>query len=213
MKSIRLLLIRHARTTWNAQGRIQGWADPPLDDVGYRQARALALNLKSQPIDIIYSSPLQRARITAEFLAAEQRAGKGISVRLDDRLRERQIGLLTGLTWAEATQRFPDWAARAAENGWGLHPPPEAESLADLKLRLIAALNDITRWHDGQTVAVVSHSGSLNAYLQHLLQLADDSTVRFRIPHASITHILLVNKQVLVQVIGDDRYSRSESLF
>jgi probable phosphoglycerate mutase len=66
-KITRLLLIRHGRSTWNAAGRIQGQADPPLDDVGQEQARRLAERLLEDHPAILYASPLQRARET-EFI-------------------------------------------------------------------------------------------------------------------------------------------------
>lgn len=69
----RLILVRHGQSTWNAQGRIQGWADPPLDDTGQEQARRLAQRLAAEEhtISALYSSPLLRARQTAEALVRE----------------------------------------------------------------------------------------------------------------------------------------------
>ena len=61
----KLLLIRHGRSMWNSEGRIQGQVDIPLDEVGVQQAERVARRLQSQPIDAIYSSPLLRARATA----------------------------------------------------------------------------------------------------------------------------------------------------
>jgi broad specificity phosphatase PhoE len=82
----RLFLVRHGQSTWNAQGRIQGWADPPLDETGHEQARRLALRLAAEEhgVSAIYSSPLLRARQTAEAvgLALE------LTVQTDDRLKE-----------------------------------------------------------------------------------------------------------------------------
>jgi len=99
-----LFLIRHARSTWNAEGRMQGQADPPLDDVGREQARALAERLRGEPFRAIYSSPQARARQTAEIAFA--RHNPPVPITFDDRLKERDLGEWTGLTIAEVEARY-----------------------------------------------------------------------------------------------------------
>src|SRR5690348_5687009 len=113
-----LYLIRHGRTAWNNQDRLQGWADEPLDAVGQAQAAALAAWLRPVAIDAIYSSPLRRARETAEIVAQPH----GLAVQLDDRLRERHVGDWTGLTLDEARTQTPalfngDWRVAGAPGG------------------------------------------------------------------------------------------------
>src|SRR5512136_2830135 len=99
-----LLLIRHGQSTWNAQGRIQGWADPPLSETGLDQARKLAQRLAADghTLAAIYSSPLFRAQQTAE------QVGQAFSlpVQTEDRLKENNVGQLTGLTGIEVGQQF-----------------------------------------------------------------------------------------------------------
>ena len=71
-----LLLIRHGESTWNREGRVQGWLDPPLSERGSQQAELLAERLRDQPLDALYSSPQQRAHATAQAIADL----KGLSV-------------------------------------------------------------------------------------------------------------------------------------
>src|SRR6185503_10394400 len=131
-----LYLIRHARSTWNTEGRMQGWADMPLDDLGLIQAQAPAERLKSCSFEAIYSSPLARARQTAETVAAHH----NLAVRLDERLKERNLGKWTGLTGTEAEQQYP--GLRGSEN-WRVDGPPEGEGQAQLAARAAAAFADI----------------------------------------------------------------------
>ena len=87
-----LLLVRHGETDWNAEGRLQGHTDRPLNDYGRRQAAALAEELAGREIDAIYASDLARARETAEIVAARI----GLPVALDVGLREKNWGSLGG---------------------------------------------------------------------------------------------------------------------
>jgi broad specificity phosphatase PhoE len=98
---MRLCLIRHGETDWNAEQRLQGWTDVALNAEGERQARAAARELLGVAFDTIVASPLQRARATAEAIAA------GRPVTLDARLRERHHGELQGLTRGEIAAVAP----------------------------------------------------------------------------------------------------------
>src|ERR687893_1474427 len=98
----RLLPVRKGESTWNATGRWQGWADPPLSDLGRAQAEAAAP--AAAPVDAVVSSDLQRALVTAELMAAVLEID-GVHVEAD--LRERDVGDFTGLTRAQIEERWP----------------------------------------------------------------------------------------------------------
>lgn len=155
-----LYLIRHARSVWNAEGRWQGQADPPLDAIGLKQAHALADHLQEEALAAVYSSPLARAQQTAEIIAQACHT----SLILDERLKERHIGEWAGLTAAEVKERYPE----VFKPGWHINGPPGGESQADLMARAAAVFEQIVVSHPDTTVAVVSHGGTLNAYLAHL---------------------------------------------
>ncbi len=196
-----LTLIRHARSTWNALGRMQGQADPPLDEIGQQQARALGDYLKSETIHAIYSSPLARARETAEAIAKHH----SLAVRRDERLMERNLGKWTGLTGSEADEQYPEIRAngRAA---WHTAGPPGGESLAQLTARAAAAMADILAAHPDDHVIVVSHGGTLNAYLARLLDLLPGSPIRFAIENTAIARFRIQSGRVLVLGLGDNRH-------
>lgn len=104
----RLIVWRHGNTEWNADGRVQGQTDVPLNDLGREQARAAAAVLAELRPDAIVSSDLRRAADTAAALAALT----GLPVRPDARLRERYFGHWQGLALSEVAERFPEEYAR-----------------------------------------------------------------------------------------------------
>ena len=135
-----LLLVRHGETDWNAEGRLQGHTDRPLNEFGRRQARALAERLAGDGIDAIYASDLARARETAEIVGARV----GLPVLLEPGLRERNWGNWEGLTGPERDR--VEYAGEA----------PQAHGA-----RVLAAVRMIAERHPGRRIVVVTHGGSL----------------------------------------------------
>lgn len=146
----RLLLVRHGESTWNAEPRWQGQADPPLSARGEAQARAAGPAVAALgPFERALCSPLQRARRTAELLAtaAGLRPPQPVSG-----LEERGAGPWTGLTHAEIDARHPG----AREAGWR---PAGYEPVEALVARTVASLTAL----DGHRLLVVVHEGVIRA--------------------------------------------------
>jgi 2,3-bisphosphoglycerate-dependent phosphoglycerate mutase len=194
-----LYLIRHARSTWNALGRMQGQADPPLDELGVRQAQALGERFRDLEIEAVYSSPLVRAYSTAEAIAGPHR----LTIQRDDRLMELHMGEWTGLTGDEANERYP---GREMSTKWRLLGAPGGETYAQLMARAAAAIDDILAAQPDKRVAVVSHGGLLNAYLLHLLGLAAESPIHFHSANTAIHHVIIKQGEVHILSLGDDRH-------
>jgi probable phosphoglycerate mutase len=135
-----LLLVRHGETDWNAEGRLQGHTDRPLNDYGRRQARELAERLAGEQVDAVYASDLVRARETAEIVAGRL----GLPVGVDPDLREKDWGTWEGLTGDER-----------------VHVELVGESTADHRDRMLRALRRIAGRHPSGRVVVVTHGGSL----------------------------------------------------
>lgn len=159
----RILLVRHGESTWNADGRWQGQADPPLSERGRAQAAAAAAAIGS--VDAIVTSDLQRAADTGAILA---RALGVDHVATDPGLRERDAGSLSGLTRPEIHHRFPgllpdDPAGyRAGPDG---HPrwPEDWESDPSVLERVEVALAAIGRLVPDGDVVAVTHGGVIYA--------------------------------------------------
>jgi broad specificity phosphatase PhoE len=165
---MRLLLIRHGQSSGNAAGRMQGWSDEPLTELGAAQAEALACRLQREHrVSTIYSSPLLRARKTAEIVATSL----GLPVQLDERLKEMSIGAITGLTYSEVEERYPQVAASwRTELDWASVPGQE-DRTAFLG-RVMSFFTDVAARHAGDgEIAIVAHGGSLTALMAGLTRL------------------------------------------
>jgi broad specificity phosphatase PhoE len=147
---IRLLIVRHGESTWNAQSRWQGQADPPLSLLGERQAQEAAERLvEHASIAAVWTSDLVRARRTAELIASQLGVQR---VHAEPRLRERDVGSWSGLTRDEIEDRWPGYlAARRA--------PPDFEGDAELLARTTAALAAAVDGSTSGDVLVVTHGG------------------------------------------------------
>lgn len=157
----RLLLVRHGQSTWNADGRWQGWADPPLSELGRVQAERAAGG--AGQVDAVVSSDLQRALETAEIMAS----ALGVEdVEVEPDLRERDVGELTGLTRVEIDARWPDLLAPSSGVAAG-RSPPGGESIGDLTSRVVRAIGRVAASHQG-TVLVVTHGGVVRNLERHL---------------------------------------------
>jgi broad specificity phosphatase PhoE len=151
-----LWLVRHGETDWNRERRFQGHADPPLNETGRAQARALAAELAAEQVDAVYTSDLARARETADILAADLGA-EAVAMR---ELREIDVGEWQGLTWTEIEERFPEGVRAWQEHGHGW---TSGETYAALGARVVAALERIASDHPGGRVLVVGHGGTVRA--------------------------------------------------
>jgi len=144
-KSAKLLLIRHGQTAGNKQ-RYVGWEDLPLDEVGRRQAHAVADLLREEPIHAVYSSPLIRAVETARPLAA----GHHLDIRTREDLKEIDFGQFQGLLKTEQHIRL--------RHDHQFTPMPGGESLHDVYLRIGRFLDELRpELAAGRTVAVTGH--------------------------------------------------------
>lgn len=147
---VKLLLVRHGESTWNAQSRWQGQADPPLSPFGERQAEdAIARLTEVATITAVWTSDLVRARRTGELIA--KRLGLG-GVRAEPRLRERDVGAWSGLTRDEIEERWPGYLAARRS-------PPDFEGDDALLERTRAGLAAAVDGTGSGDVLVVTHGG------------------------------------------------------
>lgn len=183
---VRVLLVRHGQTAWNAEGRIQGHTDIALDGTGLRQARRLADALDGEAVDAIYSSDLARALQTAAPLAMR----RALPIRPLADLRERAFGALEGRTFPEIEALDPQAALRWRQRDpqW---QPPGGESLDDFRHRAVSALRAIASAHGGQTVVVVTHGGTLDILHREALSLSLQAPRTWVLANAAVQRLLV----------------------
>lgn len=181
----RLYLVRHGETDWNRSGQIMGLRPVPLNRQGEAQARRLAGLLKEQTVDAIVSSPVARAVQTADILAEALTA----PMTVDRGLTEIGFGEWEGRFWKDLTDEI-------LRNNFYRAPadtrPPGGETLREVQVRAVAAIERPAPSTSAGTFLIVSHGDVIRAVLAHYLGL-DLSLVRqIRIAHASLT-VLDVN--------------------
>ena len=187
----RLTLVRHGESMGNvadAQAQADGAAvvgvatrdvDTPLSEIGIDQARAWGRWLAEQPssdrFDAVWCSPFVRAQQTAQL--ALDTAGMTVPLRVDERLRDRDLGVLDTLTSAGVAARHPDEAARRAWLGKFYHRPAGGESWVDVILRVRSVLRDLDEQEDGHQVLVVCHDAVIMSIRYVLEQLTEEAVL------------------------------------
>jgi probable phosphoglycerate mutase len=193
-----IYLIRHGETAWNAELRIQGHRDLPLNGTGLAQAEALAKRLAGEHFAAIYSSDLLRAQQTAQAFAGAH----GLPVRLEAALRERNFGCCEGKTREEilAGDAAVAEALAARRPDYVL---PGGESLEQHLARVSACLSQLAQRHAGQTLAVVTHGGVLDLVYRRVHGVPMERPRDFPLPNASINCLLVLGDRWRIESWGD----------
>ena len=184
-----LILVRHGRTGFNAAGRLVGRLDPPLDDLGLAQASAIGYALKG--VERVVSSPLLRARQTAESI--------GAPVEIDDRWIEVDYGDYDGvaLSSPEATQLWERWRTDITFR------PPGGESLEHMGERVVAAVDDLLVAATETDVVVVSHVSPIKAAVSWALGAGPETAWRSHLDPASMSRIALTNRGPILRTFNE----------
>ena len=148
-----LYLIRHGETDHNASGRMQGWLDIPLNSMGFHQAKLLAHRFRGKRVAAVYTSPLVRAAETARAVAE----AVSVTINIDERLREYNMGDWSGMTFEEIVRSEPNFSAHGPVE----IPVPNGESAQQMYARVSSFLREVTERHPDQRVVAVSHGGTL----------------------------------------------------
>jgi len=199
----RLILVRHGQTLHNVAGKVAGWTDSPLSEAGRAQAEVLAAHLAERhTLHALYSSPLQRARHTAETIGRRV----GLEPIFRDDLKELNFGEMENLTEAEIAARHPDvWAAaQVLEDhsfAW-----PGGESRGAFYERVRRALQEIAAAHPDQTVAVVSHGGVVGSYVADALEGQPQLWRKYLARNCSVTEVHAGNGRVAVTCFNDHSF-------
>jgi len=208
MGAVELLLVRHGESEGNvaaADAERLGAetiavpardADVELTDRGREQARALGVHLGQLPPHLlpesIWVSPYRRAHQTA--LLAIEAGGLGLQLRLDERLRDRELGVIDALTALGVERRMPSEAQRRRWVGKFYYRPPGGESWADVALRVRSLISDLDREEDGRRVLIVCHDAVISLFRYVAEQIPEQELLetarRHPIPNAAITQLV-----------------------
>jgi probable phosphoglycerate mutase len=200
-----MLLLRHGQTALSVDRRFAGRGDAPLTATGRRQARAAAKRLAARGgIDMVVTSPLQRARHTAELVAE----ATGAPLSVDEDLVETDFGDWEGLTFAEASARWPDetkaWLASADV------APPGGESITAVARRVLSALDRLLAAHPEGTMVLVSHVTPIKTLACRAMLAPPATLFRIHLDVASLCEIhWYADGSAVVRSLNDTAHVRA----
>jgi broad specificity phosphatase PhoE len=199
-----LILIRHGETLWNKEGRVQGFSDIDLSDVGIEHARQLALSLQEHNISSIYSSPLTRAHKTARIINQYHNA----PIYLESGLKEMHQGDFEGLSYQELMAREKDFLRK-----WISAPAsvkmPNGESLTELQFRAWKVIEDIIIKPDN--ALVVSHSFTIASILCKIKNISLSEFRSVHVDTASKTIVRFQNGSASIELLNDRSHMNSSN--
>lgn len=178
----RILLVRHGQSTFNVEGRLPSQLpNIPLTDEGRRQAHEAAVALAGLQISAIISSPLQRARETAEIIAR----GWGLPVREEPRLMDTEMGRWAGRKISEVSKEDPEWLKFVDKP---TEPPEGVEGFNQVRERVVAVIEDLrTDATVGDDVVVVAHADVIKLIIAQYTGVAMDAARFIVVGNASIS--------------------------
>lgn len=154
-----IYFVRHGETDFNIQGKVQGQLDIPLNENGIKQAENLSVTLKNYKIDIIFCSPLLRAKQTAEIINQNH----NVEILFLDDLKEFYAGNKQGT-------RVKDWSEDETKDFMNFPEKYGAESNLEFHTRCVKAFNEIVKYRN---VLIVSHGGVYKHIYRHLNKIQD----------------------------------------
>jgi len=194
----KIVLIRHGQTAWNKEEIFRGRADVPLDEVGLRQAQALADALRTEPISGVFTSPLTRAVQTATAVAESH----GLVPVLVPGFTDIDFGAWEGLAHEVVRERFPELYAT-----WQAQPEdvtfPGGENLDAVCQRASAALTELVQQSPGQTIALVAHRVVNKVLICHILGLPNSHFWQIRQDTAAINRFHITRSSYIVDCLND----------
>ena len=197
MKETEIIFIRHGETEWNSQQRMQGHSNSDLSSVGQAQIQALGQWMKNVPFNQIYSSDSLRAKQTAEAITQFS----GHEMKIDLRLREKNLGVFEGLTSEEARERHPE-VFRLFKTAGSKYVIDEGESTQQLQDRALEIVEEIRFKHPEERVLLVTHGGFIRVVMKHSLGLSLETPTRFLIRNTGVFRLVWEDKWIVSQMGG-----------
>jgi probable phosphoglycerate mutase len=155
-----IYITRHGQTEWNVEKRMQGWSDSPLTELGIQQAKWLEERLKDTKLDVIYSSPINRALSTANIVNSK----RNIPIYTDLRLKEINMGIWEGLTQDEIQKSY----SKELYNFWNvpeLYKPYNGETFYQIRQRTEEFIKEIISKNIGKDILIVTHTITLKSIM------------------------------------------------
>jgi probable phosphoglycerate mutase len=186
---LRLLVVRHGQTDFNAVRRYQGATDVALNATGVQQAEALAQRLRAYEIDVIVSSPLERALQTARIIARTLPC----NIQVMSQFAERRMGVYEGLTPEEAQARYPELWRQGITRQMN-QAPPEGETILEVGYRVLEGLDRLKKRYSNKTVLLVAHAFVARMIYGIINRVSDEQFYGYRLENGEIAEYHLIDK-------------------
>lgn len=198
-----LVLVRHGQSQWNLENRFTGWENPPLTELGEKEARRAGNHLKNIKFDMAFTSNLSRAQKTLEIILNEINQ-KNLPIEKNQALNERHYGDLQGLDKAETAAKFGDEQVKVWRRSYDV-PPPGGESLKDTAERTLPYLHAriLPEIKQGKNVLVAAHGNSLRSVIMELDHLTKEQVLELNLEtgvpvvYEMDSHLKVLNKKIL----------------
>lgn len=200
---LKIILVRHGETDWNRVKRVQGGSsDTPLNNIGKEQAKGLAALLAKEKIKAVYSSPLQRAMVTAKEIADLH----NVSIKISPSLREIEAGELEGILSSDLGKRFSEYLF----DGDKMVKIKGGEALSDVQERGWELITNLSAEYDECTIVLVSHYFVILSLICKVLDVPLQQINRFRMDTGSLSIITIDGEALWLQVFNDTGYMTDE---
>ncbi|HWQ73296.1 MAG TPA: histidine phosphatase family protein [Desulfitobacteriaceae bacterium] len=196
----RIILTRHGETEWNIERRVQGRLDSPLTEKGQTQARSLALRLRNESIQYLYSSDLPRAIATAEEIRRELQLERVIP---EPRIREFSFGDWEGKLWDELRQTYCD-IFRVWDNTPQLVRVPNGDNMYTFTEKVWEYFQELIARHQGETICLVSHGLTLKLLVTRALGFTVDEWLKTPLQFNTAVNIMEVKGTKINPIILGD---------
>jgi len=203
----RLLLVRHGITEFNSTRRFAGYSDVEMSAVGLRQVEKLRDRLAGEKIDVVYSSDLKRAMVTAEVICSSRQ----VDIVTCPELREVNYGEVEGLTYPEIRQHYPEVAELVANFNLRLNFPG-GESFEKFIERVSKFADRLNRHAPSETVLVVSHSGPLRTLVCALMGIDHTYWWQLRFDNASLSIVDTYPRGAILSLLNETSHLKDLSV-
>ena len=194
---LELILVRHGETDSNKKGTYLGWTDIELNELGLQQANCVRDKLRGTAVNAIISSPLIRAKRTAEIINETFK----LHISYADELKERNFGLWDDLTYQEIVEKYPQEQALWSKD-WINYSVPEGESSMEAYLRIAGYIDGLVTEKTDGVVLIVTHLGCIRKITAHLLNMGLEGSWRFRVDNCSVTRIQITEKYPVLTLLN-----------
>jgi probable phosphoglycerate mutase len=198
MTKTKVTLVRHGETEWNVAMRLQGMQDSNLTENGLKQAHLVSEALGRQKFHTLISSDLGRALKTAEIINEHH----NLPIERNASLRERNFGIMEGLTREEIQEKFPDVFNGYIERN-DLYLIPQGESLTDFYMRVTDSLKSIVEKNEGRDILLVLHGGVLDCVMRMIFDYPLSAPRHFSIYNGSINTFSVNNNEWFLEQWGN----------